>query len=601
MANDNKQFELDSGFKEVELDEGFEPVTGNSLPTEQLADTPADLPANSSTLADTATGIHRGLMLGGAEELSGLGSAIGNEAGDTEMFNKLATWYEGYKTKASPKAMEVAQGAQPAAQKSFYDAYRQGQQAEQGVTDEARKSSPWAFGAGKLAGGLMTGIASAPLAAAAPATTAIGVGALSGGLESEATVENPSELAGDVALGGATGLAFQKMFPGKAPKPQKDILKRGELFPQLETAKKMGEEGIELSAKPEARQALTQRLQENERGLAEQYIAPRKQLGKEVEASLSEQGNVLTQSLDDLDAVKNVEEVLMSNVRALGQGKARELIDKTRQMGQGLLSPQEANALRKELNTILPKIADPEQAQIVKTGIDSVKGVLDNSVPGFSEASRNFAQFAEKGPEALLSKGFEPEIADVFLGDLNKGNLKISEKVRGLLNTIRGGGEQGLKNQGEFFAAMKQLEELAQENPELVKKLGIDPGKLTREFITKADEASVAKKVVGSEGLGQAVYERGQFGLRKATEAGLLKAANKYGQMRKSARDFVSSGADKFAEYAQALHQHGGPDLKSIAENLASEVPQKRNAAIFSVLQLPKAKEILGIETEDVK
>jgi hypothetical protein len=558
----------------------------------------AEQSAEPSTLGDFGMGVHRGAMMGGAEELAGLGTAIGEKAADTDAFQKLADWYEGYKRDASPEAMEVAASAQPAPQKSFYQAYRGGQEQAQAETEAARKASPWAFGGGQVLGGLATGIASSPLAVAAPLRTAVGAGGLVGGLESSATIEDPLALAGDVALGGTVGAALQRILPGGVKKPAKDIVQRGELFPQLETAKQLGEEGISLSAKPEARKALTQRLQKSEQDIASQFIEPRKELGEAVGASLQDPGVVLTQSLDDLDAVENIGDVLTGNMKALGRAKANDLINKTQNLHQGVLTPQEAYQFRKELTEILPKIADPQEQQILRTGLDTIKGILDKSVSGFGKASKDFAQFAEHGPEALLSKGFDPEIADVFLGDLSKGNLKISEKVRDLLGNIRSGGQEGLKKQGEFFAAMEQLKKLSTENPELVRKLGIDPQKLTREFLSKADETAVAQKVAG-EGFGQQVYERGKFGLRKATETGLLKAANVYGQTKKSTRDFVSARGEDLAGMAAALKQHGGPDLQSLAETLMSEVPQKRNAAIFSILQLPKAKDILGIEAEE--
>lgn len=552
----------------------------------------------SSTLGDFATGVHRGSMLGGAEELSGLGSAIGEKFADTETFKKLADWYHAQKQGASPEALEIANEAQNAPEKSFYEAYRGGERSAQAETDAAREASPWAFGAGQLTGGLATGIAMSPLAAVAPTATAVGGGALTGGLESSATIEDPYQLGKDIAFGGATGYALNKILPGgpKSAKPEKDILKRGEFMPQLEAATRMGEEGVSLSTKPAARKALTERLQQSERNLAEKFIAPRKQLGEAVGESLQTgPGSVLTQSLDNIDAVKNVEEVLISNTKSLGRGKAEQLIEKAQAMQKGLLSPQEAYTFRKELDAVAKKIADPEQQQIFKTGLDAIKGSLDESAPGFREASRDFAQFAEKGPEALLSKGFDPEIADVFLGDMSKGNLKISEKVRDLLGTIRSGGEGGLKKQGEFFAAMKELASL---DPELAKKLALDPQKVMREFINKADEVAVAQKVSG-EGIGQQFLERGKFGLRKASESGALKAANIYGQAKKSVRDFANSTGDQLKSAADALKQHGGPDVQNMAESLLSEVPQKRNAAIFTILQLPKAKQILGIGEDE--
>jgi hypothetical protein len=599
MANKNKDIfapPSEQELKEFDSDPMFAPPTAEEL-------SPPLQPASSSTLGDFGTGVHRGMMLGGAEELSGLGSAIGEKVADTDTFQKLADWYYAQKTGASPEALQIANEAELAPKKSFYEAYRKGQQQEQAVSDAARKASPWAYGTGQVAGGLVPGIASAPLAAAAPVATAFGTGAVMGGLESSANIEDPLAMAQDMAFGGVTGLALQKILPGGPKKPAKDVLKRGEFLPQLETAKQLGEEGISLSAKPEARAALTERLQSGERELAQKFIGPRKQLGEAVGESLSDvsgHGNVLTQSLDNIDAIKNVEEVLISNVKGIGRGKTEQLVQKARDLQQGLLSPQEAYQFRKELAEVTTKIADPQHQQILRTGLDNIKETLDQSIPGFGKASKEFAQFAEAGPEALLSKGHDPEIADVFLGNLSKGDLKISEKVRDLLGSIRSGGQEGLKKQGEFFGAMRELEKLAQSNPELVKRLGIDPAKLTKELISKADEVAVAQKVAG-QGITAETLKRGSGirGILASGETASLRAANVYGQAKKTVRDFANSSIDQLVSAANALKQHGGPDLQAIAEGLSSAIPQKRNAAIFSLLQLPKAKHILGIGDEE--
>lgn len=555
----------------------------------------------SSTLEDFGTGVHNGMTLGARDELTGLGSAVGSKIGDSDTFQKLANWYYAQKMNASHEALDVANSAKPIpGGQSFYDNYRKGQQEAQAEQDAAAKNSPWAYTGGNLVGGLIPGVASAPLAAAAPASTALGAGALSGGLESHATVEQPTELAEDTGIGLITGLALHKLFPGGSIATEKDVLNQGEFMPQLKAATRMGEEGVSLSSKPAAREALTNRLQQNEQGIANKFIEPRKTLGKAIEAPLNEEGLALTQSAEALDAVKNVEEVLKNNAKGIGTGKAQDLIEKAQQLQQGLLSPAETYAFRKELGAISTRIASPEDQQIFRTGLDQIKNSVEESVPGVKDAVKDFAQFAEKGPESLLSKGYDPEIADVFLGDMSKGNLKISEKVRDLLGGIRSGGTEGLKKQGELFGAMKQLKELAQENPDLVQKLGIDPKKLTQEFINKADEMAVAQKTSGVS-VAQKAFEQGKFGIRKATESGALKTANIYGQAKRTVRDFANSSTEQLRSAAEALKQHGGPDLQSLADTLVSELPHKRNAAIFSLLQLPKAKEILGIEADKNK
>lgn len=583
MANDlHKEFEAEQDL-------------GSSFENEQ--DLAQGAPSDRSTLQDMATLGLKGSQLGLTDEFKGIGAALGSKLSDTD----LARWLAG--VKVSPEQEKMLQGMN-VQEPTAYEEFRKAQKAAEAEQDAALKSSPYAGRVAEFAGGLIPGIATGGLAKATPILTATGAGALTGFGSSHSNIEDPGQLAADAAIGGGTGFALgklgQKLFGPKAAPVEQDLSNSGEFLPQLKTAQKMGEEGISLSSKPAARQALTNRLQENERQIANQYIEPRNVLGKALEEPLNETGQVLTQSMDDVGAMQNVEEVLSANIKAIGQAKARPLIEKAKAMAQGLLSPKEAYAFKKELSDILPKIADQEQQQIVKTGTDVLKNVLEESVPGFAGKAKDFAQFAQKGPESLLAKGFDPEVADVFLGDMSKGNLKISEKVRDLLNTIRSGGTTGLKKQGEFFNAMKQLEQLAEENPELVQKLGIDPKKLTQQFLQKADEAAVANKAVGESVL-QTGYERGKFGLRKASEVGLLKGANLYGQAKRTVRDFVNSSAEELASYAQALKEKGGPGLVELGDSLERALTngdiQKRNAAIFSLMQIPKAKELLGIHS----
>lgn len=555
-----------------------------------------------STVEALGKGIQQGSQLGFADELTGIGTALGSKLADTDFARFLA----GVRGPTPEQQATLDKLQIQEAQPSFYEEYRAGQQAEQARQAQARKEHPWAYGTGQVVGGITTGLATAPLAAAAPVATATGAGAVQGLGESTATIEDPLGLLKDTAIGAGLGYGLSKILPGgpKSVKPEKDILKRGEFFPQLEAAKRLGEEGVSLSAKPEARQALTQRLKENVEGVAEQYIAPRKTLGKALEATIKagdQEAFPPPMQAEFFDTVGDIADAVGANVTSIGRKRASDLMQKLDALKQGLLQPSEMNALRKELSDVAANSEIPELRSILKTGVTEIRDQIETLAPGFKEASKDFAQFAQKGPEALLSKGFDPELSEVFLGNMSRGDLKIAEKVKDLIGSIRSGGAQGLKKQEEFFSAMNQLEKLAQENPELVKKLGIDPAKLTREIISKADEAAVAQKVAG-ESIGQAAYERGKFGLRKASESGILKAANVYGQVKKKMRDFVSGSKEDLGQAAEALKQHGGPDLQALGDSLSNAIAnnnaQARNAAIFSIMQLPSAKEILGIEGE---
>lgn len=554
-----------SGLDEVNSKYDFSGLEDKTVPNL----TPALNGSSPSTIEDIITAAPN--LFGGAEELAGVSTAIGQKA--AEFLNPDLI----------PK-------------KTFYEMYRQGYEKEKAAQKAAQERSPWAYGGTRVLGGLLTAIPAAPLAAVAPVSTAIGAGALAGGLESEATIEEPLELAKDVVLGGTTGYALQKILPGgpKKPKVEKDILERGEFLPQLETAVKMGEEGVSLGSSLIESGKLSARRNKASSDLAKKFIRPRTELGKVLKATTKQEGLVLTQTLDDIAAASNLEKVLESSKAAIGR-KAPELIQKIQNMQLGLLSPNETYALSKKLQKILPKIADPEQAQIFKTGLDSIKDVLGKSVPGFKKAAQDFAQFAEMGPEALLARGIDPELKNIFLGDLkDQGSAKIAEKVDALIQGLRTGGAGAKQKQHELFTVLRELEKY----PKLAARFGLEPKELARQFTRAADEAAVVKKGAES-GVFQQLWERGLFGLRKASETGLLKGANVYGQAKRKVRDFVQSSQEQFVSAADALRQYGGPDLQGIAENLASEVPQKRNAAIFSILQLPKAKDILGIESDD--
>lgn len=581
---------------------------------------PTSTETPSATLEDYGTMLAKGAGTPFRDEVIGALTATGSKLGLPEsntarlLMNLVPDFISGGDVPTLSEKDKTTLASFPESTKSWYDEYRATQQAVDKDQREAADRTGWLGAATEMAGSVPLTVATGaiskglplinryitanPLKSAALFGTGLGVG------ESQNTLEDPGSLALDAVISGAAsaGLtkAGQKLF-GKNVSTPKDILQKGEFHRKLEAAKKLGQEGLSGASDLESRAALEARQAAGESGIIKQYLEPREKLGQEIQSSVqkySDVGDVLIQQLDELDAIKNLENVLINNSRGLGKDKASKLIEKARNMQQGLLDPAEAYTFRKELNEVYNKIADPEQKQIFQTGLDKIKSVLENSVPGFKGRLEDFAEFAKAGPESLLAKGFDPDISDIFYGDLPKGDLKVAEKIRDLLKNISQ--EGGFNKQREFLTAMKALEDLAEKNPDLVKKIGLDPQQFKRQFLQQADEVAAAESLMRGGPI-KALYERGLFGARKATEEGMIQAANWYGrqQGKLSKNKFVQASREQLQNAANVLRQNGGERLQLLADELMSDMPQKRNAAIFSILQLPQAKELLGIGDEE--
>ncbi|NJO65450.1 MAG: hypothetical protein HC836_47375, partial [Richelia sp. RM2_1_2] len=163
-------------------------------------------------------------------------------------------------------------------------------------------------------------------------------------------------------------------------------------------------------------------------------------------------------------------------------------------------------------------------------------------------------------------------------------------------------GKEGLAKQGEFYNTMRELEKLAADNPELVQRLGIDPKKLEQQFIKLADEAAVAQKTSGKAAV-EAGFERGGFGLRGVAEETLQRTLNLYGQKKRSMREYFNSPPESLTQDAAQLINSGVKHLSSLGEALQTAIGandvNKRNAVLFAIMQQPKGRQILGLDSEE--
>jgi len=584
--------DLDNLFESgVDLDQTFE--SGQDIATEEV-------PQQGSTLGDVAMGAHQGMTLGFADELRGLGKAFGSKLADTDFARFLAGVQQ-----PTEEQTQNLQGLQMAPEPSFGQEYRQGQQEAQAEYDQAKQSSPYAYRGAEFFGGLIPGLASGGLAKAAPVLTGAVGGGLSAAGSSQATIEDsPGQLALETGLGTGLGAGLGKLFSPKVKAPT-DITTASPLKSRLSKAVEFGEQGLKLSDKPAAIGKLVDKLKSNVQQVSEKLLKPRETLGREISQTLKkagEEGIVLSQSPEQMAALSDIQSIIASNARTIGRNKTMQILDKVNNLQKGLLSPEEAYTLRNELKDLYSKIPMEEYEGIVKPGLEKIKGMLEESVPEFQGKLADYHKFLQAGPESLLARGQAPEVAG-FLSKRSNAPLDLGKEVEKVLEDLRSGGQNSIQSYKGFRQMINRLKQLGKENPELLKRIRIDPASLEREILNKADEAAIIK---GAAGIGLSDLPtglKGPLGLGSLTEKAALKGANLYGQVKGAVKGrmngFFSSSSQELDGAAQKLIQSGDQGLQSFGEALQLAVQtndlNKKNAILFALLQQPKARELLGI------
>lgn len=557
---------------------------------------------------DLGRGVTEGLTLGFADELAGVASATGQSA------------------------MEFLRGEQG---KGWLEKYQAEKAKQEALSKESAERSPYLYGGGELAGtlapALLTAGAAAPAAIGRGLVSRAGRAALSTGISGgiQAAGKSTGELGTEagreqllkdvgtgVAVGGAFGAATGAAAPILSKAGEKVSSKLGEYvddsprLKQLGMAYKKGTSGKEITTGQKSVERVAREQLGDIKDISNRFIKAEDQLGKSLEESLlkaSQEGITIG---DDL-LIESLEEVQNSISKGIAPA-SRQVKAKIESAIYHLrnedLSPARANDLRKAILEIRDATDNPVLKQYAQEIQSSIKNQIVENVPDAAKLSKQFTDLRKAGSETLLAKGQPSEFADMWIGDLKRPDLEVSKEVTSLLSKLRSPGAQEESKRG-FVQLIDNLKKYEQDNPELLKKLGLDVGKLEKDIIGKADEFALSKQMLGYEphaspsslkalalgpsktGLGYALSGAQLAGTTKRVVG---KAIKPIADISKKVYSLPKEGLSSIAAGFKQSEVGGLTHLgEALERGIAEGNRTAQNAALFSILQNPNAREHL--------
>jgi len=575
---------------------------------------------------DTGRGVTQGVTLGSAPMIAAAGEATYDKLRDLITNNPDA--------------------------KSWLQNYRQHQQESQANFDSAHERSPYLYDAGELGGMLGLGLGTGGLGDAAGLSEAVeqgggaaakylgqsalkgaGLGAVQGAISSKGTLSdaegnfNPQgaeEMGADALGGAAMGSVLNPMIEG-AGYVGSDILKG------------LGDKLNSLSENKIAESPLLQQMKEG-------YIEGRNGIGlNNSTPSMTMQGDVQKDAVNyfgnniingqkilggdisnALDAAKKVKVDIKPDVSdaltliagrlkggAIGDieagQNAKEVLSNLAFGKNAVFTP---TGLRTQLNVIqkmIEKAEDPALKEVLINLKDNAENKLVAAVPGLDVLRQRYNQFMSGVPEQLIN-GYK----NSWLSDSPDAQSKLSEGLKGVLQKLQSTGSQSPEINSRLSATVENLRQMEADHPGILNRLGIDPDTFEDEMRQAGNQFEMSRAILGTSDpnhnpmsswwtlLGGANTGRGQL-INKANLAGRIVTAADESPVANMGRALYSLPAEQLSNVVGKLKQ--SQSTQGLGEYLEKAIVNKndgaKNAALFSILQNPKAR--LIISGEDVE
>lgn len=514
--------------------------------------------------------------------------------------------------------------------------YEQYKQIERRKVEEARERNPILGTAAEFGGAIIPSIFTGgtslavkgaskllPSLAKSTAGASIGRAALTGaqygGVAAAGAMESPllsSEGATEIAKGAAVGGAFSGAMSGLAEGAKaayRSYAPESRAFKLAGIATKEAAEGRPAPTSTAGENLLIKEEQEAAKKFTERFLSQADEAAGAVPSGIREiQGQKIAQvtkeAADKGLRVGHLPETQASitSIQKILKNQGINLNDKERDLlfrflkdakeNKGLVRPDLANELRRVLPDISERLKDKiprEKLDVIFKLRNSLTKELEDpsNVPGFAEANKAYRSSME-----VLDTLLDKRASDVPRKEINK---VVSNEVRDLIKKAEVLGETGVTAREQVNKLKSAAKKAFDLDPDSFKKAGLNSAdELFTEIEKQAERASIR------QGLGGVDRGPGKLGKLEA----LLNVVHPYqlgryaGGIAKKVTD-VSSWtyrqpdavltrvADKLAQY---------PSFQGAANSLRTSIEsgnvRMKNAALFSILQKPGARAILGEE-----
>lgn len=612
------------------------PTSESSLADEfsALPDAPADetsLTPETSMLdsgADASAGLIQGISLNFADEIAGAAKASGQSVWDFIKGEKGKSWVENYRKN----------------QKDIDAEFKM-----------RKKRSPWLYGSGELGGAVALGYLTAGMSA--PATGAVktaqaaeiaaqgvnatrpfwapllkntvkgaaaagtyggiaGFGGSEGDLDSEAGRKKlyedtkSSAKVGAVLGGGMSALATTAGFG--ANKLKDKIAQTAEESPIVRQTVKAFDEGLSgkriADLEPEV-DRLAQEGLDQVSDISKRFIGAEDEVGSQLNKVIqkaTESGAKIQATPKLATTAEGVLAELPEYASIIGKEQSDDITRTLADLLDGYATPQEIQNLRKSLGNLY-NTENPGVRGLVKRLDNELKTALTEQVPDFAKQSTMFNKLRSAGSETLLAKGLPADLADNWVGDLTKGDKKIAENVKWLLEKITSPGTSKMDARRTAIQLENNLLAFEKEFPGFLKQHGLHPENLMDDLIKYGDDWAIQKQALGYEPQGNPLASVWTMmgGGANTGRGQLVQKANMLGRGVKTVKDWA--GKSTPVQISKRLYEMPDEGLRAVADKLQSieglgtvgkallkSIDNKdkalKNAAMFTILQNPKAR-----------
>lgn len=338
----------------------------------------------------------------------------------------------------------------------------------------------------------------------------------------------------------------------------------------------------------------------------------RKKIGQEVENVLDKNSEVKVNLSDEFnDFITKLNESAQSLPSIINDPKVSNTINSLmKNKDITSLTPKQVKSLMTDINNIVEKSSKTkygsmeleELTRLLSPLNNNINENLKNTIPEYRKVAEQYNKYMKVFYEQPISGDLPLDITNVFYGNLGeKGQQKLFSAYQDLIEGATSSSNQAA--QTKFTNLLEQLKTINQgELP-----LDFDPKQFSKQIKDYADDAALRKGVLQT----------------RETEAGLPKAAKLATGFGETGRAYSMLGAQKIGKYvskpmvikSKALYSAPKEDLLNFADRLSANKSlgflgqslkeavenndsYKRNATLFTILQNPQARLLLGVEEE---
>lgn len=508
---------------------------------------------------------------------------------------------------------------------SWLENYRKAQKEASAADEASYERSPYLYSTGKGLGMILPALFSAGATAAPQGAAALGrlasagnilskygkiaatgaamgsagaVGSSKGEIETE---EGRDQLLEDAKTGAKIGSVLSPVMAKTASYVGKKFTQNPTLR-QLAKSFKYGTEGVEVSEDKVAKEFWTDKNITAIRGFVDDLLGKDKAISRRY-------GQIINKATQEGVEVPSTELIKNSVGKLTNIFETNEILkglpeyEKVRGMlakinGTGSLNPREMVDLKKVLKSISDQSEIPGFKAVYRATVDDINKQLGTNVNGFNEINDLMSKFREI-PETIIGTGKR-------LGDIDSKlrPQKLEKSVQSFISNLTDPGA----SEGKINAAIKHRDIVKK-----LKGLGLPEEEITQ-LMSKlegvADDFAITRSILGSEpqsGWKRLLGTALSLGSSTTGEGIALGGANRVGAglsiPAKGGKALFQMGDAGLQKVSDLLIQSGVPVAKGIGEQLSKGLAEKnlaaRNAALFSIVQNPQLKALLGYDNKE--